>query len=210
MSQRPLRALLSPGRERVLAVVFMEPSRWWYRSELARQLAVTPSSLQKPLTALADSGLLRTRRDGNRLYYQANRESPLFSELRSILTKTAGLLDVLKDALLPHAANIAFAFVYGSVARGEETSASDIDVMVVGAAKLSELSQALQRAEQRLGREVNASVHPLPEFRRKLKAGHHFLTAMLDKPKLFIVGTEDDLARATGAGAHRARTHEQE
>ncbi len=204
MSQGPLRALLSPGRERVLAVVFMEPSRWWYRSELARHLGATPSSLQKPLTALAESGLLRTRRDGNRLYYQANSESPLFTELRSILTKTAGLLDVLKGALLPHAASIAFAFVYGSVARGEETSASDVDVMVVGEAKLSELSPALQGAERRLGREVNASVHALPEFRRKLRAGHHFLLAVLDKPKLFIVGTEDDLARAAGRAAHRA------
>ena len=204
MSQRPLRALLSTGRERVLAIVLMDPSRWWYRSELARRLGVLPSSLQKPLTALAESGILSTRRDRNRLYYQANTESPLFGELRYIQTKPAGLLDVLKDALLPHGASICFAFVYGSVARSEETSSSDVDIMIVGEAKLSDLSPALQKAERRLGREVNASVHALPEFRRKLKSGHHFLTAVLDKPKLFIVGTEDDLAGATGAGAHRA------
>src|SRR5205823_9413874 len=144
MSQRP-RALLSTGRERVLAIVLMDPSRWWYRSELARRLGVLPSSLQKPLTALAESGILSTRRDGNRLYYQANTESPLFGELRSILTKTAGLLDVLKDALLPHGASISFAFVYGSVARSEETSSSDVDIMIVGEAKLSDLSPALQK-----------------------------------------------------------------
>ncbi len=204
MSRKPLDALVAQGPQKVLAVVFMDASRWWYRSELARRLGVPPSSLQKPLAALAESGLLRTRRDGNRLYYQANSDSPLFPELKALLTKTVGLLDVLKEALAMHAGDIAFAFVYGSIARGEESAVSDVDIMVVGDVGLAAISPALQEAEIRLGREVNATVYSRSEFQRKLKARHHFLSAVMDKPKLFVVGTDDDLARTSGSGAHRA------
>jgi predicted nucleotidyltransferase len=204
MRQKPLDAFVAPGRQKILAVLFMDPGRWWYRSELARRLVASPSSLQKSLSALAASGLLKTRQDGNRLYYQANRENPLFPEIQAMLAKTVGLLDVLKEVLAPHDKRIQFAFVYGSVARGEETSASDVDILVVGDAGLSELSPALHEAQERLGREVNASTYSVAEFRKKLKSKHHFLSAVLDKPKLFIVGTEDDLARASHPGARSA------
>ena len=91
--------------------------------------------------------------------------------------------------------------MYGSIARGEETSTSDVDVMIVGEAKLSDLSPALHEAQERLGREVNASTYSRAEFQRKLRAKHHFLASVLDKPRLFIVGSEDDLAGASRAGA---------
>src|SRR5437867_3681701 len=111
MSQRPIDLLLSRRSQQVLGVLLMHPGRWWYRSELARQLGKPPSSLQKALAALLSVGLLRSRRDGNRLYYQANPETPLYSELRGIVAKTVGLVDVLCEALAPLSSRIAVAFV---------------------------------------------------------------------------------------------------
>ena len=199
MSQRPIDLLLSRNGQQVLGVLLMHPDRWWYRSELARQLGKSPSGLQKALTALLRSGLLKSRRDGNRLYYQANPETPLYPEIRAIVAKTVGLVDVLRDALAPLSRRIDVAFVFGSVARAEEVGTSDVDLMVVGTAGLSDLAVPLRKAEARLGREVNSVIFPEGELRRKLAARHHFVTSVLDSPKLFVVGTEDDLGRVAGA-----------
>jgi predicted nucleotidyltransferase len=198
MSQRPIDLLLSRIGQQLLGVLLMRPDRWWYRSELARQLGTPPSSLQKALASLLGSGLLRSRRDGNRLYYQANPEAPLYPEIRAMVAKTVGLVDVLREALAPLSRRIAVAFVHGSIARSEESSTSDVDLMIVGTTGLSDLAPALRVAASRLGREVNPTVLSETEFRRKLEARHHFVTSVLDSSKLFVVGTEDDLARIAG------------
>ncbi len=205
MSQRPIDLLLPRNSQQVLAVLLMHPDRWWYRSELARELGKGPSGLQKALAALLRSGLLKSRRDGNRLYFQANPEAPLYSELRAIVAKTVGLADVLREVLAPLLPKISAAFVYGSVARSEEVSSSDVDLFVVGTAGLADLSLPLRDAEARLGREVNPTVFSAEELQKKLKARHHFVTSVLDSPKLFVVGTEDDLARVTGQTDRRKK-----
>jgi uncharacterized protein len=138
--------------------------------------------------------LLR-RTPGRQVYFRANSENPVYEELRSLLLKTAGVADVLRGALATLAGRIQVAFVYGSVARGEERRASEIDLMVVGDASFADLSQALAPAQRRLAREVNPTAYTPAEFRQKLAAGHHFLEGVMGREKLLLIGDEHDLRR---------------
>lgn len=193
---RPLDALLPRTRQGILAAALVRPDRAWYVSELARRMKVPPSSLQRELRDLTDAGILKTHRQGRMAFYQANTQSPLFPELRGLLLKTAGLVDVLADALKPLAKKIDFAFIYGSVASATEKSDSDIDLMVVGTLTPMELSWPLRKARDLLGREINPTVYSAAEFEKKRQSKDHFLTHVLDKPKLFVLGNSDDLGEA--------------
>jgi predicted nucleotidyltransferase len=130
------------------------------------------------------------------VYYQANTDSPVFPDLRGLLLKTAGLVDVLADALKPMAARLRLAFVYGSIASGQEQSDSDIDLMVVGKVSPAELALPLRQARELLGREINPTVYTPSEFDRKRAAKDHFLTQVLTKPRLLVLGSEHDLVKA--------------
>src|SRR5437868_819545 len=129
---RALDALFPRTRQAVLATVYRDPARRWYLSELARHLKVQPSSLQRELASLASAGILRRWDDGNRAYYSAEIEGPIFADLQGLLLRTAGLRDVLADALEPLRDSLTVAFIYGSLARREERPQSDVDLMVVG------------------------------------------------------------------------------
>ena len=203
MRTKPLDALFPRTRQGILAATLLQPDRWWFMADLARHLGVPPSSLQRELPALVASGILQSRREGKQLYYQPNPDSPILPELRGLLLKTAGLVDVLREALAPHASRIASAFVYGSFAKGTEVGASDVDVLVIGDIPLAVLSPALQRAEEQLRREVNPSVYTPVELAKKLKAGHHFLSEVLEGPKLFILGSAVELERSSQQSVHR-------
>jgi predicted nucleotidyltransferase len=203
MTRQTRISLLAPLQERILALVFIRPDRQWYRSELARALGIPASSLQRPLAALCEAEVLRPRQDGNRLYYQINAENPIFPELRGLLAKTSGLIGVLQDALKTLASKITVAFVYGSIASGEEGANSDVDLLVVGKAGLRELAAPLRDAAMRLGREISPVVFSDAEFATKLESKNHFLRSVLDRPRLFVVGTEDDVRRASQTEAHR-------
>lgn len=194
----PLDVLLPRTRQGILAAMLMRPEKAWYVSELARRMGVPPSSLQRELRDLAKAGILKTHRQGRMAYYQANRESPLFPELRGLLLKTAGLVDVLAAALRPLSAKLRTVFVYGSMAGGNEHADSDVDLMVVGAVPPAELALPLRRARELLGREINPTVYTPAEFDRKRAANDHFLTRVLDKPKLFVLGDNRDLGKASG------------
>ncbi len=196
--KRPLDALLPKTRQAILAATLMAPDRWWYMSDLAKRIGRTPSSLQRDLAALTDAGVLRRRREGNRTYFQADPDCPFFAELQGILAKTAGLTDVLHEALRPLARRITAAFVYGSLARAAERSTSDVDLVVVGDLGLADVAPLARRAEERLNRPVNATVYTPGEFAKKVKAGHHFLRAVMDKEKLFVVGDRRVLEELTG------------
>ncbi len=190
--------------------MLFRPEREWYRSELARQLGIPPSSLQRPLSRLREADVLADRRSGNRIYYRANTRSPVFQDLRAVLAKTSGLAWVMKEALDELAARITVAFVYGSIAAGEETSASDVDLFVLGEAGLSDLAPRLRQAAMRLGREVNPTTYSLVEFTKRFRSKDRFLHSVLEKPKLFVIGTDDDLRRASrpeesGRRANRSR-----
>jgi len=201
---RPLDALFPKTRQGILAATLMHPERWWYLSDLAKHLGVPPSSLQRELASLVGTGILRRRRDGNRVYVQPHPDCPFFSELQGLLAKTAGLADVLAEVLAPFSPRITVAFVYGSLACREERSDSDVDLFVVGEIGLAALSPALHTAEERLGRAVNPAVYALPDLAKKLGTRHHFLRDVLEKEKLFVLGQQADLDRALGHAAGAA------
>ena len=132
------------------------------------------------------------------VYYQANKDSPVFADLRGLLLKTAGLVDVLADTLKPFAARLRTAFVYGSIAAGKEQSDSDIDLMIVGEVSPAELALPLRRARELLVREINPTVYSPAEFDKKRAANDSFLKQVLDKPKLFVLGNKDELGKVAG------------
>ena len=199
-----LDALFTAPRQGILAATVMEPDRWWYLSDLARELGVHHATLQRELARLTKAEILVSKRDGNRSYYRANEASPIFPELRSLLAKTAGLADALRVALRPFAKAIELAFVYGSVARASEVSGSDVDLFIVGQVGLKDLAPALRKAEQRLRRPVNPTIYTRAEFRRKLVSGSPFLSNVLDHEKLFVIGALSDLERLAQGRANRA------
>ncbi|MGD0384464.1 MAG: nucleotidyltransferase domain-containing protein [Thermoguttaceae bacterium] len=191
----PIDALISKTTQGLLAATVLQPQRWWYLSDLANHLGRRPSSLQDPLIALVAAGILRRRKDGNRVYFQADPACPFLGELQGIIAKTVGLIDILRDALLPLGSQITVAFVHGSVAKSLERASSDIDLIVIGSLGLSKLSPILEAVEERLGRPVNASIYSSQEFSKKIVAKNHFLHDVLEKEKLFVIGNTDDLAR---------------
>ena len=201
-----LDALFPRIRQALLAVTVLHPDQWWYLSDLAKHLNVRPSSIQRELAALVAAGILRRRRDGNRVYFQANPDCPFLPELQGLLVKTVGVLDIFREVRSRFAKRIDWAFVYASTARAEELASSDVDLMIIGQVGLAELSPALRRAEGRLGRAVNPTLYTQEEFATKLHAGHHFLKTVLDGEKLFILGDPHELAAAAhsppGAATH--------
>ena len=134
------------------------------------------------------------------MYFQANREAPIFPELQGLFAKTAGITDLLREALAPLDKRVLVAFVFGSAARGELRAPSDIDLLVVGDAPFKDVVGALAGAQERIGRDINPTVYPPNEFRTKLRAKHHFLTTVLSEARMFIIGGDDELA---GLGAKR-------
>jgi predicted nucleotidyltransferase len=191
----PIDSLLTPVKQDILGLTYGQSDRWWYLSELAASVGRTPSSLQRDLKMLAKSGILRSKREGARMYFQAETRSPLFEPLRLLIERTLGVVENLKDAIEPLATQIDVAFVYGSVARGDDNTRSDVDLLVVGDIGLSDLARVLRPLEMKFRREFNATCYKAEEFRSKLREGSHFLVSLLHEQKTFIVGNENDLGR---------------
>ena len=182
----------------ILALLYGRPDEAFYLRELARSSGTTASSLQRDLAALARAGIVVRTVRGHQVYFRANRACPVFDELRGLVVKTFGVAEVLKEALRPLVHRIDAAFVYGSVARGEERTGSDIDLLVVGEAGFGEVIEALAAAQRRLGREINPTTFPRGEFAQKVRAGNHFLATVLKEAKLFLIGGDHDLGQLTG------------
>jgi predicted nucleotidyltransferase len=191
-------ALFPKTRQAILATTFGEPRRWWYMRELARHLRLTPSSLQREFASLVRGGILHQRREGKHVYFQAATESPIFEELQGLILKTVGLADIIRDALRPLASRIQWAFIYGSVARSEERSESDVDLMLIGQVGLADISSPLRKAERRLNRAVNPTTYTPDEFAGKLKSNNHFVETVLRSKKLFILGDPGEFAGTFG------------
>jgi predicted nucleotidyltransferase len=187
--------LFGRTRQRVLGWLFGHPDEAFYLREIVRQTGGAPGAVQRELEALTRAGLISREARGRHVYFQANRASPVFTELQSIVSKTVGLVDVLREMLTPLGDRIRVAFVFGSAARNGLRRTSDIDVIIVGTASFSDVVAALTPAQARLGRDVNPTVYAPREFRQKLQAGHHFLTRVLEEPITFVVGESDELGR---------------
>jgi len=189
--------LFSEYRRRVLGLLLLNPDTTYHVRELARLTGTSAGTLHKELTKLTQGGLLRREEVGNQVRYRANRDCPIFDELASILRKTSGLVDVLASALSSVEKNIALAFVFGSVARGEQQSNSDVDVMLVGSLGFADAVQALHPAQATLRREINPVVYSVDEFRRRAASDDSFVREVLARPKLFVVGNENELGKLT-------------
>ena len=193
-----LDALLPKTRQGILAALLGQPEKIWYVSELARRMGVPSSSLQRELQDLTKVGILKNHRRGRMAYYQANTDSPVFAELRGLILKTVGLVDVLADALKPLVTKLRLVFVYGSIASGTEKSDSDIDLMVVGKVAPAALALPLRRARELLGRDINPTVYTPAEFDKKRTAKDQFLSQVLTKPRLLVIERQNDLGKASG------------
>ena len=190
-----LSELLFPNRYRraVLSMLLMNPERRVHLRELARLTGASPGTLKKELDALTEAGLLNVQRVGNQTHFSANAQHPVYPELSGLIRKTTGLHDVLARALEPLADGVVAAFVFGSVASGTEAAHSDVDLMVIGTASFGEVVNAVYEAQAAVGREINPKVMKREEWQAKRSAGQAFLNEVMQKPKLFILGTADDL-----------------
>ena len=184
-------ALFSNVQQRVLGYLFGQPERSFFATELIRLAGGGSGAVQRELARLADSGLVNVSRVGTQKHYQANPESPIFSELCAIAQKTVGLAEPLREALRPLAKRISAAFVYGSVAKKQDTAASDIDLMVISAkVTYADLFATLEEVSARLGRKVNPTVYSPQELEKLAKAGNAFVKRVLAQPKIWLVGDE--------------------
>jgi predicted nucleotidyltransferase len=192
---RPIGAsLFGATRQAVLSLFFSHPDQRYYQRQVIRMIGLGSGAVQRDLEHLTSAGVLTRTIDGRQIYYQSNPKSPVFNELRGLIRKTFGIAEVLRSGLATVRPQIRVAFVYGSVATGSETSASDIDLMIVGDdISLEMVVSALVDTQAALGREVNPSVYSAEDFCRKLAHWHHFLSNVLQGPKLFIIGDESEL-----------------
>lgn len=189
------KVLFGQTRRSVLALLFGHADEQFYLREIARRGGTGIGATQRELGQLTEAGLISRVRRGHQIYYQANRKNPIFSELKSILVKTSGVRGILLEGLTSLEDRIKFAFVFGSIARGEEKASSDVDLMVVGEVSFTDVVSALGQIEAKLGREVNPTVYGPREFREKLAAKNHFLSTIAKEKKLFVIGDEREFRR---------------
>ncbi|RYF62996.1 MAG: transcriptional regulator [Comamonadaceae bacterium] len=187
-------ALFPRVRQRVLAVFFSTPDRSFYANEVIALAQSGTGAVQRELAGLSEAGLLTVRKQGNQKHYQANADAPVFAELRGLVLKTMGVADVLRTALAPLAGQIEQAFVYGSVARQQDTARSDVDLMVVSASLgYGELFGALEAATQTLGRTVNPTLYTPQDIAKRIEQDNAFVTRVLQQPTVWLIGKQEQL-----------------
>ncbi len=189
-------ALFTKTQQRVLALLYGNAGRSYYTNEIVRWAGMGRGTVRRELERLLSAGLLVMRREGNQQYYQANPDSPVFNELRGIVLKTFGVVEVLREALLPLSSDIELAAVYGSMASGEELQGSDIDLLVVGKVTFEEIVTALYPCQEILGREINPNLFTPDDFMCKMNEKDSFVAQVMAKQKLIILGKEDDAGKS--------------
>ena len=192
-----------------MALLYGRADESFYTREIARQVDGSVGAVQRELENLTRVGLVVRTSLGSQVFYQANQEAPVFSEMQALVNKTVGVFAMLRSALHPLAKQIAVAFVYGSLARREETAKSDIDLLVVGKASIDDVLSQISSVEKNLGRAINPTVYSISEFKSKIADGNHFLKAVLNSQKVFLLGDDHELERVGGVrlaktGAHKS------
>ena len=190
-------------RARALAWLVTHPDERYFVRQLTGILGKDSTNVSRELAKLARMGLLNCQQEGRQKYYQVNRDSAVYEEIRGLAVKTFGVADILREALSPLARRIRVAFLIGSFADGRENAQSDVDLVVIGSVGFAEVSRVLGPGQEKLGREINPTVYPEAEFVSKVAEGHHFVRSILKAKKIFLVGDSDDLARL----AKRRRSH---
>jgi len=184
--------LSSRIRSEIFRMLFGVNDEALHMREIERRSGLSIGTIQQEVKKLLRLNLIIKRKDGNRIYYQANKEHPLFAEIRSLVLKTVGLVDFFRKALEADP-NIKLAFVFGSIARQEEKDKSDVDLMIIGDIGMRQLTGLLSGVSGQVGREINPHALSIKEFLKRKKAKDHFLIQVLESPKLFIIGNENEL-----------------
>lgn len=160
--------------------------------EIERRSGYAIGTIQSELRKLLRLDLVSKRKDGNRTYYRANKDHPLFLDIQRLVLKTVGLVDILQNKLTK-SQEITIAFVFGSIARQAEMAGSDIDLVVIGHLGLREITALLSGVTEKVDREINPHVFTVKEFKKRIARKEHFITQVLDEPKIFIFGNENEL-----------------
>lgn len=190
-------ALFTTTQQRVLSLLFGQPSRSFFASELIKLTGSGSGAVQRELQRLVSSGLVTVTRVGKQKHHQANPECPVFEELRGLVLKTVAMAEPIRQAFEPLAHRIALALIYGSVAKGTDTAASDVDLLVVSdQVMLEDIYLALAPVEAKLQRKFAPTLYTTTEFRERKSAGNAFLTRLLTDEHLVLVGTEDEPSAA--------------
>lgn len=183
-------ALFTRTQSRVLGLLFGQPDRSFYLLEIVRAAGVGRGSVQRELERLTSAGLIDKRRVGNQVHYQANRNSMVFEELRGLVVKTVGVADVIRTALIPESDTIESAFIYGSIAKNEDHTGSDIDLMVVSdSLEYAQLLSQLAGCEEKLGRAINPIIYTREQFEQKRKETR-FLQRVMEQPRIQLIGKD--------------------
>ena len=186
-------ALFSGTRLSILSLLFINDDELFYLREIVRILGKGRGAVQRELANLTNAALILRSERGNQVFYQANKDSPIFAELKSLLVKTAGVADVIRASLSDLEDKIRVAFIYGSFADGTDTAESDVDIFIVGDISLREVVSRLQDAQAAIGREINPIIYNADEFYEKLQQEHHFVKSVYGTSKIFLIGDEDEL-----------------
>ncbi len=185
-------ALFTATQQRVLGLLFGEPGRSFYTSELIDRIGAGSGAVQRELKRLTESGLVTVKRIGNQKHYQANPDSPVFEELCGLVRKTVGLAGPIREALKSLADRIQFATIYGSTAKGTDTAASDIDLLIVAdGVTLEDVYRVLTPVEEALGRKINPTLYTLKEFEDRKASGNPFLSRVLSGEHIALMGAEN-------------------
>ena len=192
--------LFGKARRRILGLLYVRPDEAFYLRQIARLTDLSVSAVQYELAALTQAALVTREQIGNQVHFQANPVCPVFDDLRRIMEKTTGLADHVRAALAPMAeeGKLTHAFIYGSVASGNQSSTSDVDLMVIGDVKLREIAPALRPVQDRIAREINPSVYTLDEFTKRVASEDHFIGSVLRGPRITLVGSDDELDDLAG------------
>lgn len=206
MSSSLSEILFKDYRRRVLALLLMHPDKHYHVREIARLTNTVAGTLHKELSRLEQAGILKKEQIGNLVQYSADKHCPIFEELSNILKKTTGAVEVLAEALSPLAADIDIALVFGSVASDKMTSASDVDLLVIGKVKFADVVKAVYPCQEVLQREINPKIFTHRKWQQLILNKDSFAKDIVRKPKLFILGTENELRQANreNTGSHRA------
>ncbi|MGM0415965.1 MAG: nucleotidyltransferase domain-containing protein [Thermodesulfobacteriota bacterium] len=187
-------ALFSKTRKRVLAILFGRPDESFYSREIIQKVGTGVGSVHRELEHLEHCGLVKVSKIGNQKHYQANKDSPVFEELKGLILKTCGVADILRTGIEHLSNQVKVAFVYGSIAENTATVGSDVDVMFVSdTLTYADLLAAIPEMEQKIGRTINPVVYSMREFKDKLSNANNFITSVVQQPKVFLIGCEDDI-----------------
>jgi predicted nucleotidyltransferase len=186
--------LFTKTQQKVLGLLFGKPDETFYLNEIVRLAGIGKGTVSRELDKMQKADLISTFRVGNQNHYQANKDCPIYEELAGIVRKTFGIGDVIKQAMLEYEDEIDYAFVYGSISKGEETTKSDIDLMIVAESiEYADVMNALSDAEKLLARPINPSIYNAKQIKDKLKSKSSFITRIFEQDKIWIKESQDDI-----------------